>query len=1224
MKRIWLPLLVLCLLFSAHADVAVLTQHNNLSHTGANLAETALNTSNVNTNSFGLLYTRAVDDQIYTQPLIMTNVDVPGKGVHNLVIVATVNNTVYAFDADDASVTEPYWTNSFNRPPNIVAPNREDMSAIGACGGDYHDFSGNCGIATTPVIDPESGTIYIANRTKEFGTNFVQRLHALDIRTGKERPNSPVIIKATYPGTGSGSKNGVIAFDPVKQNQRTALVLVKGIVYLTWSSFCDLSPYHGWIIGYNAATLDQEVVYNDSANGDQAGIWMSGEGVSADDDGNLYLSTGNGSVGTRENPRDPVNRGESFLKLKRNGSTLEVVSWFTPGNYQNLERGDVDLGSSGFTLIPGTKLAYSGGKEGVGYLVDRDNMGGLTHGNKDTNCLQTFRVSSDQIHGGMVWWDCPSGSFGYTWPASVNLQQYKFDRSTNRFILPAFAKSPRPAPGGQPGGILAVSADGNKAGSGILWGVHQLIGDANHTVQPGFLHAFDAQDVSHELWNSEQIPSRDHLVSFAKFVPPTVANGKVYVATFSGQLDIYGLASGWTAAPTISPAAGAFTNSVMAALASSTPGAKIYYTTDDSEPTTNSLTYTSPILLTNTTILKAKAFKAGFVDSGVRATTLVDSSAFGNGTGLMGAYFSNQSKTFTNPPTPTLTRTDAVVNFDWGTGSPAPGISADNFTVRWTGAVQPLVSDTYTFYTLADDGSRVWINNQLILNNWRGYTGQEQSGTSAMIGQQRYNIRMEYYENRGHAKASLSWANHSMAKTIVPQSQLYPERTPPPSVAILGPTNGAVYTGSSVTLSARAVSEFNVLDRVDFILSGISPDSVGNGSSSQSDTVSATATGLAPGDYSVKAVAVDLAGLAHTSAPVHFTMRSGNAPYGLTKRVAVAPFLNMPPSLVGAIPPLLSLTGVFTNTAAMMPAPGLIPYTVNVPMFADYAKETHYAAIPSHGAPYTPDQQIGFSPTGAWTFPSGSVFVQTFELATNEAYPDRLRRLETRLLVRGTNGFVYGITYKWRPDNSDADLLTEGLYETVPVATATGTRTQRWFYPSKSDCFICHTLASGPVIGLNTRQFNGNFAYGSAAQTDNQLRTWNHLGILNPAINEIDIASYPHLSAMNDASASLEERFRSYIDVNCATCHHPGGSGVTTDTRYETPLAKQNLINAPAARGNLGFGNARIVTPHDVIRSVLWQRMNTTNVLVKMPSLAHDQIDTNAVKLTADWINSLR
>ena len=186
MYRILFSLLTLCLVLSSHADVAVLTEHNNLSHTGANLAETVLNTSNVNTNSFGLLYARPVDDQIYSQPLIMTNVDIPGKGVHNLVILTTANNSVYAYDADDESVAEPYWTNSFIQPPNIVSPNRVDMSAIGACGGDYHDFSGNCGITASPVIDPVSGTIYVASRTKEFRTNFVQRLHALDIRI-KER-----------------------------------------------------------------------------------------------------------------------------------------------------------------------------------------------------------------------------------------------------------------------------------------------------------------------------------------------------------------------------------------------------------------------------------------------------------------------------------------------------------------------------------------------------------------------------------------------------------------------------------------------------------------------------------------------------------------------------------------------------------------------------------------------------------------------------------------------------------------------------------------------------------------------------------------------------------------------------------------------------------------------------------------------------------------------------
>jgi uncharacterized repeat protein (TIGR03806 family) len=1222
MMRIWLPLLTLLTVSVARAEVAVLTEHNNLSHTGANLDEKVLNTSNVNTNSFGLLYSRPVDDQIYSQPLIMTNVDVPGKGVRNLVILTTVNNSVYAYDADDASVAEPYWTTSFNHLPDVVPPNHNDMSAIGACGGNYQDYAGNCGITATPVIDPATGTIYVVARTKEFGTNYVYRLHALDIRTGKERPNSPVIITATYPGTGAGSKSGVITFDPVKQNQRTALVLVKGVVYITWSSFCDLSPYHGWIIGYGASTLKQEVVYNDSPNGNQAGLWMSGEGISADEEGNLYFSTGNGSVGVPGNPRDTINRGESFLKLKRNGSRFEVASWFTPGNYDYLERGDVDLGSAGFLLIPGTTLAFSGGKEGVGYLVDRDNMGGLTYSDKDTNCLQSFRLSADQIHGGMVWWDCPSGSFGYMWPASTYLQQYQFDRATNRFVQPASAKSATPAPSGQPGGFLAISADGNQAGSGVLWGIHQLIGDANHTVQPGFLHAYDAQNIGHELWNSEQIPSRDHVVSFAKFVPPTVANGRLYLATFSGQMNVYGLAGGWAAAPEILPSGGTFTNSATVTLTSGTPKATIYYTTDESVPTTNSTLYTAPIQLTNTTIIKAKAFKAGFVDSGVTVTTLVNSSALGNGLGLRGEYFSNQAKSFTNPPTPTLTRTDAVVNFDWGNGSPAPEISADNFTVRWTGSVQPLLSGNYMFYTHTDDGCRLWINGRLIINSWRNYTGSEQSGTFAMIGQQRYNLRMEYYENVGGARASLSWESPTMAKQIIPQTQLYPDETAPPAVELLAPANGAVQTGASLTMTASAACEFNTLDRVDFYTNGVLFGSAGNASGGRSNIFSLTATGLAPGTDTLKAVAVDLAGLTHTSGSVRITVNSGGAAYGLTNRVVVSPFLNMPQSLAGAIPPLLSLTGVFTKTATMTVVPGLIPYAVNVPMWADYAVETHYAAIPNHAAPYTPDQQIDFSPGDAWTFPAGSVFVQTFEIATNEAFPNQKRRLETRLLVRGTNGAAYGVTYKWRPDNSDADLLTGNLTEPIEVVTATGTRVQTWYYPSLSDCLVCHTPAAGPVLGVNTRQLNGDFKYGP--QTDNQLRTWNRLGVLHPAIDEAGIATAPRLSNLNDTQATLEERFRSYIDVNCAECHRPGGSGMTMDARYERPLAKQNLINAPAFRGNLGFQNAHIVTPGAPSSSVLWGRMNTTNPVVKMPQLGHDQIDTNAVRVTADWINGLR
>lgn len=533
-------LLLACSLFIARADVAVLTQHNDLARTGANLQETSLNTTNVNTNTFGLIFTRAVDDQIYAQPLIMTNVNIPGKGKHNLVMVATVNDSVYAFDADDPSVSEPYWRVNF-LGPNAVPPRNTDMTTW-----DYQDFSGNCGIVGTPVINPLTGTIYLVARTKEYGTNFVQRLHALDIRTGAERSGSPVVITATCPGSGSGSAGGLITFDSQRQNQRPALALINGIVYIAWASHGDWSPYHGWLIGYDAATLQQTVVYNTTPDGYNGGIWMSGQAPAADAKGNLYVSTGNGSVGRSGDPRNLINRGESFLKLTPNGNRFKLASWFTPYNFQNLENQDYDLGSGGILLIPRAPFAFGGGKEGKVYLVNRDHMGGLSAStNADINVLQSFQVTDANaggfgIYGAPVWWDGPDGSYAYLQANSDYLRQYEFNRMKNLFLLPAYAQSRTRTPHGMPGGILSISARGKIAGSGIVW-ASQPGGNANLETRPGILHAYNAQNVSIELWNSEQNGARDAVGNFAKFVPPTVANGKVYLATFSNRLNVYGL-----------------------------------------------------------------------------------------------------------------------------------------------------------------------------------------------------------------------------------------------------------------------------------------------------------------------------------------------------------------------------------------------------------------------------------------------------------------------------------------------------------------------------------------------------------------------------------------------------------------------------------------------------------------------------------------------------------
>jgi hypothetical protein len=529
--------IVLAIYCLARADVAVLTQHNDLSRTGANLNETVLNTNNVNTNQFGLVFSCPVDDQIYAQPLIATQVNLGGKGTHNLVIVATVNDSVYAFDADNPSVSAPYWQTSF-LSANVVPPTTSDLGAEGT-------FSGNVGIVGTPVIDPSSGTLYVVARTKENGTSFFQRLHALDIATGAERAGSPVVISASVSGTNSfDGQSGTVTFNSVQENQRAGLALVNGIVYICWGSQFDIEPYHGWVIGYNAQTLAQVAVFNTTPNGREGSVWMSGAAPSADSSGNLYLTIANGPTNNTTTPTTNGNLVESFVQLTPNGSALSISSYFTAAEWQSLDVNDVDLGSSGLLLIPNTTLAFSGGKDGMAYLVNRNSMGGL---NSTNEVVQSFSILSPisagqgELHGTPVWWDGPAGSYAYVWPSYDYLQQYQFN-SNGVFTLPALAESPTPAPAtGQPGGILSLSANGSAAGSGILWASHQLTGDASTATEPGILHAYNAQNVSQELWNSQQLPARDAVGNFAKYVPPTVANGKVYLATFSNQLKVYGL-----------------------------------------------------------------------------------------------------------------------------------------------------------------------------------------------------------------------------------------------------------------------------------------------------------------------------------------------------------------------------------------------------------------------------------------------------------------------------------------------------------------------------------------------------------------------------------------------------------------------------------------------------------------------------------------------------------
>ena len=340
---------------------------------------------------------------------------------------------------------------------------------------------------------------------------------------------------------------------------------------------------------------------------------------------------------------------------------------------------------------------------------------------------------------------------------------------------------------------------------------------------------------------------------------------------------------------------------------------------------------------------------------------------------------------------------------------------------------------------------------------------------------------------------------------------------------------------------------------------------------------------------------------------------SRSVPYGLGTRIATKPYLEMPAEADGRIPRLLSQTGVFSDTPKRIASPGLIPYDLNVAFWSDAADKSRWIAVPAG--------QILFSASGEWRFPAGTVFVKNFDLGLDAANPAVKRRLETRILVRDSKGGVYGAVYKWRPDGSDAELLSTSATETIQVKSATGKpQEQTWYYPSRQDCLTCHTAGAGGVLGVKTRQLNRPFTYPSGV-IDNELRTWNHLGLFTPAFKDEELQKFTALAAAGDTRRSLQDRARSYLDANCAQCHRPGGTVANFDARYDTPLDKQALIDGPVLIDQ-GIDRPRVISPHDIWRSIAYMRVDTTGD-IRMPPLARETIDQKGVQLLGEWINSL-
>jgi hypothetical protein len=514
------------------AAVNVLTQHNDNARTGANLSETLLTTSNVSSTQFGKLWAYPVLGQVYAQPLIAQGVVIGGV-TRNVVYIATMRNNVYAFDADSSSGT-PLW--SVNLGPSVPLP-APGLGTGGPCG-NYQDIQTEIGVMSTPVIDLPSRTIYVEAKTRESGV-YIDRLHALDMTTGAEKLGGPVTITASVSGT-----QGARIFDSLRANQRPALLLNSGRVYVAFASYCDAPPYYGWLFAYSASNLAQApLVYTPVQDGSAAGIWQSGQGPSADAAGNVYVATGNGSFNGDSGGR---NRGNSFIKLTSN---LSVLDWFTPYNQSSLNAADNDLGSAGLMLIPGTSLAVSGGKEGKLYLVNINNLGHFQSGT-DSQIVQSFMNTNAHLHGSPVHWASPNGPLVYVGAEGDYVKAYRLVNGI--FETTPFSRTTFTAPpGAMPGTILSISANGSTPGTGILWASTTVSQDANHATVPGILRALDASNLMTVLWTSQQNAARDSLGNHAKYCPPTIANGRVYMATFSNQVVVYGRLT--AATPTATP-----------------------------------------------------------------------------------------------------------------------------------------------------------------------------------------------------------------------------------------------------------------------------------------------------------------------------------------------------------------------------------------------------------------------------------------------------------------------------------------------------------------------------------------------------------------------------------------------------------------------------------------------------------------------------------------------
>jgi hypothetical protein len=518
------------LLFSSSllaAQVAVTTYQYDTYRSGANTQETVLTPSNVNVNRFGRKAVFTVQGQVYAQPLFVPNLTINGAS-HNVVLIATEHDQVYAFDVDTGALL---WQRNFLISHSVLL----QISSVSSTDVNCNDMTPEIGITGTPVIDLPNLLMFLVTKTKETNltthtTTFYQTLHELDLHTGSDRA-LPRRITATALGIGSGSLAGVHTFDPLVEGQRSALLLhPDGQVMIGWASHCDLGAYHGWLMSFGRGTLATTGVWVDTPNGVEGGFWAGGSGPAADSSGFIYAPTGNG---TFDASSGGIDYGDSVLRMTwTSGPGFAVSDYFTPWDQQTLDNNDSDVASGGVVLLPdqpGTThphLLMQVGKEGTIDLIDRDNMGHFHAGN-DSQIVQTLPFAIGGIWGGNAFWN----NFAYFGGQDDHLKAYTFDPSGQK--LSTSPTSTSSISYGYPGPTPSVSANGTT--NGIVWAIQA---DGGHSYAT--LHAYDATNLNTELYNSEQNSGRDRAGSRVKFSVPTIVGGHVFVGG-AGQVAMYGL-----------------------------------------------------------------------------------------------------------------------------------------------------------------------------------------------------------------------------------------------------------------------------------------------------------------------------------------------------------------------------------------------------------------------------------------------------------------------------------------------------------------------------------------------------------------------------------------------------------------------------------------------------------------------------------------------------------